>query len=473
MRSSTSSRTPTISASSTPTPSERAPCCSPTARTSSTRTTCRSRVIRALRTSRPSPTSWWTRAGTRRCCSCSTTSSGRAGRPCSWSCTGSGRLRRCGCASRDAPRDPADISDTFDDALAEFHRLEGITRVQVAGFDRDGVAAVRRSRVRRSTGSGPHACGRGARPADGWQPVPLGRAVASLHRDRRARAGGRRTGVASPDARRVRQPRERALGRRPPHRPAAATGAANCSTSRRWRARPSRSICSPTVTDSERGAVLELLEPAIASATIDELGPGAFGFAHAHRVARGLRPHDHLAPRRAPSRGRARDRTADRHRPVPLRLGPALRRRGPDRRCGDRGRGRRARRRRRDALSSRSKTRPSCCCASSARVRARCTARSCSSVSPRASCRPATRAVRSATCRRPPRWRARVNAVTSWCAPRSRSRKPAGGWASPATRPRRSCARRYPMSTTKRPAFACWRRAAGRSRSRATRAPTQ
>jgi len=36
---------------------------------------------------------------------------------------------------------PADINDTFDEALAEFHRLEGLTRVQVAGFDRQGVAA--------------------------------------------------------------------------------------------------------------------------------------------------------------------------------------------------------------------------------------------------------------------------------------------------------------------------------------------
>ena len=47
-------------------------------------------------------------------------------------------LRVCLLATHRETR--ADISDTFDDALGEFHRLEGITRVQVTGFDRDGVA---------------------------------------------------------------------------------------------------------------------------------------------------------------------------------------------------------------------------------------------------------------------------------------------------------------------------------------------
>ena len=250
---------------------------------------------------------------------------------------------------------------------------------------------------------------------------------------------------APADPRRVRQPRERAIGRRPAHRPAAADGARELLDIAAVAGSTFTVDLLATVTGTERGAVLELLEPAIASATIDELGPGAFGFAHTLVLARDLRPHDDVAARRAPSRTsptRIERRTVTDRSLSDLARHYAAAVPIADR--GDRGRGGRASRRCRDARHSRSKTPTELLLRVRAtRVRARLHAPSCSSASPRASCPPATPSSALGHLQEAAGAGAGVRtAATSRCAPRSRSRKPAGGWACPATRPRRSCARR-------------------------------
>jgi class 3 adenylate cyclase/DNA-binding CsgD family transcriptional regulator len=208
----------------------------------------------------------------------------------------------------------ADISDTFDDALGEFHRLEGITRVQVTGFDRDGVAQF----VEAASGGHLEAVPTRAvevlaQQTDG-NPFLLGElwrhfieTGALVQEGARWRARPTLDVFDSPES--VRSVVGRRIDRLPrPARELLDVAAVAGSTF--------TVDLLATVTNAERGAVLELLEPAIASATIDELGPGAFGFAHAlvwraiyDRMTTSRRAALHLEVAHAIERRNATDRT--------------------------------------------------------------------------------------------------------------------------------------------------------------------
>jgi class 3 adenylate cyclase/DNA-binding CsgD family transcriptional regulator len=221
-------------------------------------------------------------------------------------------LRVCLLATHRETR--ADISDTFDDALGEFHRLEGITRVQVRGFDRDGVAQFVEAASGGQLEAVPvRAVEVLAEQTDG-NPFLLGElwrhfieTGALVREDESWRARSTLDAFDSPES--VRSVVGRRIDRLPP--PArelldvAAVSGATFTVD-----------LLASVTNAEPAAVLELLEPAIASATIDEVGPGAFGFAHAlvwravyDRMTTSRRAALHLEVARAIERRTVTDRT--------------------------------------------------------------------------------------------------------------------------------------------------------------------
>jgi class 3 adenylate cyclase/DNA-binding CsgD family transcriptional regulator/tetratricopeptide (TPR) repeat protein len=174
---------------------------------------------------------------------------------------------------------PADSNDAFDDALAELHRLDGISRIQVVGLDGDGVAAF----VEAAAGGELDAVlAQAARvlalQTDG-NPFLLGElwrhfieTGALVREDGRWIALRPFDAFDSPDS--VRSVVGRRIDRLPePAREllevAAVTGAVFSVE------------LLATVTNTENVAVLELLEPALANATIEQLGPALFGFTHA------------------------------------------------------------------------------------------------------------------------------------------------------------------------------------------------
>ena len=247
-------------------------------------------------------------------------------------------LRCCFVATHRETR--ADISDTFDDALAEIHRFEGVTRFQVSGFDAAGVAAF----VEATAGVPIQAVPERVVAVLGQQtdgnPFLLGELwrhfveTGALVREGPtwiARPATLET-FDSPES--VRSVVGRRIDRLPRDARELLEIAAVAGTTFTVE-------LLATVTDTDRGAVLELLEPAIASATIEEIGPARIRVRARDRVARDLRPAADRPPRHAPSRGRARHRAARRHGADALRSRASLRRRGADRGCGDRGRGRR------------------------------------------------------------------------------------------------------------------------------------
>ena len=100
----------------------------------------------------------------RRCCSCSTTSSGRAGRRCSWCCTGSASpLPLRVCLRRDAPRDAGRHQRHVRRRARRVPPARGHHARAGRGLRPRGRRRVRRGRVRRADRRGPRACGRGAR----------------------------------------------------------------------------------------------------------------------------------------------------------------------------------------------------------------------------------------------------------------------------------------------------------------------
>ena len=110
---------------------------------------------------------------------------------------------------------PADINDTFDEALAEFHRLEGLTR------GRSPASTVRRRRARRGR-AGHHVDAVPARDrvlaqqTDG-NPFPLGELWRHFVETGALVQDG--TWHALPTLDVLRQPRQRPLGGRAAHRP--------------------------------------------------------------------------------------------------------------------------------------------------------------------------------------------------------------------------------------------------------------
>jgi len=213
---------------------------------------------------------------------------------------------------RDAPDD---IGEAFGDAIAELHRLEGVTRVPVPGLDERGVARF----VEAATGSPIDATlartvGLLARQTDG-NPFLLGElwrhlvetgslqqdAAGQWHADTDAATPG------TPEAVRA------VVGRRIERLPAPARELLEVAA-----------IVGPTfsldiVADSagtDRAASLELLEPALASATLEETGAGTFRFSHAlvrraiyDRVSLTRRTRLHLDIARAMERRGVTDRT--------------------------------------------------------------------------------------------------------------------------------------------------------------------
>jgi class 3 adenylate cyclase/DNA-binding CsgD family transcriptional regulator len=186
-------------------------------------------------------------------------------------------LRCCIVATHRETR--ADISDTFDAALAEIHRLDGVTRVQVTGFDPGGVGAFLEGAsgapiaalperavavLAEQTGGNPFLLGELWRhfvETGALVPGPEGwTATTALDTfdspDSVQSVVGRRIDRLPDDARELLQV-------------AAVVGATF------------RADLLAQITGTPVGRVLELLDAALAAATIEDLGGGVFRFAHA------------------------------------------------------------------------------------------------------------------------------------------------------------------------------------------------
>src|SRR5262249_56049377 len=65
----------------------------------------------------------------------------------------------------------AATSDAFDEAVADFHRLDGVERILVTGFDRDGVRAFVEAAAGVSIDAVPPAAGSGVPRPPGRDPL--------------------------------------------------------------------------------------------------------------------------------------------------------------------------------------------------------------------------------------------------------------------------------------------------------------
>jgi class 3 adenylate cyclase len=376
-------------------------------------------------------------------------------------------LRMCLLATHREAR--ADISDTYGSSHAADYRLEGITRVQVAGFDRDGVAQF----VEAASGGQLEAVPARAvevlaQQTDG-NPFLLGELWRHfIETGALVREGGSWRARPTLDAFDSPESVRSVVGRRidrlpPPARELLDIAAVAGSTF--------TVDLLASVTNRERGTVLELLEPALASATIDELGPGAFGFAHAlvwraiyDRMTTARRATLHLEVARAIERRTVTDRSLSdlaRHYAAAVPIADAEMAVEVAGRAADVAT---------RSLAFEDATElllPVVPLVSEPDARADLLLRIAESEMPAGDASSALGHLQEAAAMARTCQRGDLLVASRW-----RSRKPAGGW-SPRQRGRSVHARGLPMSTTKRPAFACWRRAAGRSRSRATRAPTR
>ena len=186
-------------------------------------------------------------------------------------------LRCCFVATHREAR--ADVSDAFDDALAELHRLEGVTSVLVTGFDDDGVAAFVEAAAGVPIDAVPERAVRLLSEQTDGNPFLLGELWRHLVETGALRcddshwiAGPELEGLSSPES--VRSVVARRIDRLPGDARGLLEVAAVIGSTF------GVDLLAETA-GIDTAVALERLEPAIASATIEPLGLGGFRFTHA------------------------------------------------------------------------------------------------------------------------------------------------------------------------------------------------
>ena len=279
----------------------------------------------ATGSSTPWPPGWPPPRPTSRCCSCSTTSSGRRSRRC------------CSCATSSGPADGRvlvlgtyrDTELTHDhplvEVVADLRRQGGVERLSLSGLDDVGVAAIVEQASGRPLDEDEPRPGPGGLRGDGGQPVLRPGGAPPPGRDRRRRtARGRLDHPAS--GRPARHSRRGAGGGGPPPRPPVRRRQPGPADRRRRRDPSSSSASSRRPGDLSEETLLAAVEEAAGARVVIEVSATRYRFAHALDAGDPLRVAHRRPPGDAPPQGGRSDRNdppgrARRLRPRP---GPPL-----------------------------------------------------------------------------------------------------------------------------------------------------